>query len=254
MTMTTTVRLGFIFVLVATLALPSFSQELSKEEWQKQMTELTTKRNDLKNKLTALQSEIANLQKQSSDKQAALKQCQDELAALISKEEGPFVALLDRIDGRLNDLSRLSNQDLWARRAELDSVQNWINTARANPLSALSKYSGRISDQQSKLDALKRTIQQISDSGMGMQVYTVGTWAKDRDCLWNIAKKPKIYDNAFLWPKIWQGNRDMIKDPDVIQPGWRLKIPPKAELTSQERSALRSYWAKKRAAKPASSN
>jgi len=252
--MKNTTRLILAVVLVAAFVLPSFSQEVSKEDWQKQMTELTTKRNDLKNKLTALQSEIANLQKQSNDKDAALKQCQDELAALIGKEEAPFVALLDKIDGRLNELSRLSNQDLWARRNELDEVQNWINDAKKNPLSVLPKYSGRLSDQQSRLDGLRRTIQQISDSGMGMQSYTVGTWARDRDCLWNIAKKPKIYDNAFLWPKIWQGNRDMIKDPDVIQPGWKLKIPPKAELTSQERSALRSYWAKKQSSKPAASN
>ena len=79
-------------------------------------------------------------------------------------------------------------------------------------------------------------------------------WARDRDCLWNIAKKPKIYDNAFLWPKIWQGNRDMVKNPDVIQPGWKLKIPAKADLTREERSALKSYWTKKQSSKPAGSN
>ena len=80
-----------------------------------------------------------------------------------------------------------------------------------------------------------------------MPTYTVGTWARDRDCLWNIAKKPKIYDNPFLWPKIWQGNRDQIKNPDVIHKGQKLKIPPKADLTKEEKSALRKYWSKKNA-------
>jgi nucleoid-associated protein YgaU len=78
-----------------------------------------------------------------------------------------------------------------------------------------------------------------------MMTYTVGTWAKDRDCLWNIAKKPRIYDNAFLWPKIYQGNRDVIKNADVIEPGWKLKIPPKAPLTSEEKAAEQSYWRNK---------
>ena len=78
-----------------------------------------------------------------------------------------------------------------------------------------------------------------------MMTYTVGTWARDRDCLWNIAKKPKIYANPFLWPKIWQGNRDQIKNPDLIYPGQKLKIPPKADLTKEEKSAERSYWRKK---------
>lgn len=249
--MKNTNRLSVILVLSALLVAPAFSQELSKEDWQKQVTELTTKRNDLKNKLATLQSEIASLQKQDGDKAAALKQCEDALAALVGQSEAPLIALLDKIDMRLNELSRLSNQDLWARGSELNEVQNWIDEAKKNPLSVVSKFSGRIADQQSRLDALRKTLQQIAESGMGMQSYTVGTWARDRDCLWNIAKKPKIYDNAFLWPKIWQGNRDMVKNPDVIQPGWKLKIPPKAELTSEERSALRSYWAKKQASKPA---
>ena len=82
--------------------------------------------------------------------------------------------------------------------------------------------------------------------------YTVGTWAKDRDCLWNIAKKPKIYDNAFLWPKIWQGNKDKIKNPDVIKKGQVLSIPAKGDLTKEEKAASRSYWSKKSApAEPA---
>jgi nucleoid-associated protein YgaU len=245
MTMT---RILSAALLVAALVVSAVAQELTKDEWQKQITELTSKRNDLKNKLTALQTEVNNLKKQDSDKAAALKTCQDEVAAIIGAEEGPFVANLDKIDARLNELSRLSNQDLYARRAEVDSVQKWINSAKESRLSSLPKYSNRLSDQQGRVDALKRTLQQILESGQGMQTYTVGTWAKDRDCLWNIAKKPKVYDNAFLWPKIWQGNRDQIKNPDVIQPGQRLKIPTKAALTKEEKAAAASYWNRKQQA------
>ena len=88
---------------------------------------------------------------------------------------------------------------------------------------------------------------EIIATGEVTPTYTVGTWAKDRDCLWNIAKKPKIYDNPFLWPKIWQGNRDQIKNPDLIYQGQKLKIPPKADLTKEEKSAVRKYWSKKNA-------
>ncbi|MDE3058241.1 MAG: LysM peptidoglycan-binding domain-containing protein [Bacteroidota bacterium] len=83
----------------------------------------------------------------------------------------------------------------------------------------------------------------------GMEkTYTVGTWARNRDCLWNISKKKTIYDNPFMWPKIWQGNRDQIKDPDIIHPGQKLKIPVAGPLTDNEKKAEHRYWRKKHAA------
>lgn len=43
------------------------------------------------------------------------------------------------------------------------------------------------------------------------------------DSLSKIAKK--FYGNANAWKKIFDANTDRIKNPDVIQPGWTLKIP-----------------------------
>jgi len=245
------VRFGAVSFLVMVLAAGVFAQEqeMSKEDWQKQITEYTAQRNDLTNKLASLKAEVDDLKKQEADKIAAVKQCQDELLAMVGgtpEEVSAFEADLKKIDDSLNDLSRLSNADLWERRGELDEVQNWIDAAKKNKLAAIPKYYDQLANDQNRLDALKNTVKQYSESGMGMMTYTVGTWARDRDCLWNIAKKTKIYDNAFLWPKIYQGNRDLIKDADVIKPGWKLKIPPKAPLTSEEKSAERSYWRKKR--------
>jgi nucleoid-associated protein YgaU len=242
------IRLTVIVALVSVCVFSSFAQEeMLKEEWQKQVTEMTTKRNDLKNQFAGLQKEVADLQKQDADKAQALKQCQDALASAQGEQEAPLLAKQDAIDARINELSRLSNQDLWARKAELDSIQNWINDAQKNPSSAIQKNQERLQAEQSRLDALKKTIADIIASGEATPTYTVGTWAKDRDCLWNIAKKPKIYDNPFLWPKIWQGNRDQIKNPDVIHKGQKLKIPAKAALTKEEKSAVRKYWSKKNA-------
>ncbi|MEO8451248.1 MAG: LysM peptidoglycan-binding domain-containing protein [Gemmatimonadota bacterium] len=43
------------------------------------------------------------------------------------------------------------------------------------------------------------------------------------DSLSKIAKK--VYGDMAKWPLIHEANRDRIKDPDLIQPGWVLKIP-----------------------------
>jgi len=44
-----------------------------------------------------------------------------------------------------------------------------------------------------------------------------------RDCLWFIAQK--FYNNPRQWKNIYDVNRDIIKNPDLIRPGWKLKIP-----------------------------
>ena len=41
----------------------------------------------------------------------------------------------------------------------------------------------------------------------------------------NLSKIGKQY--GVEWKDIYEANRDQIKDPDLIQPGWKLKIPRK---------------------------
>ena len=57
------------------------------------------------------------------------------------------------------------------------------------------------------------------------RIYVVGTWERDRDCLWNIAKKRRFYGNPWKWKRIYRANQDKIKDPDLIYPKQRLTIP-----------------------------
>lgn len=57
----------------------------------------------------------------------------------------------------------------------------------------------------------------------GDNIYIVSTWATNGECLRRIANQ--FYGNEMLWPKIYNANRDIIKDPDLIYPGQRLVIP-----------------------------
>ena len=54
--------------------------------------------------------------------------------------------------------------------------------------------------------------------GANMEEYTV----KKGDSLSKIATHYGI-----KWKDIFEANKDIIKNPDVIQPGWKLKIPAK---------------------------
>jgi nucleoid-associated protein YgaU len=56
--------------------------------------------------------------------------------------------------------------------------------------------------------------------------YVVKLIPQRRDSLWRIAEYDFIYDNARLWPRIYEANRDIINDPDLIYPDQKLIIPP----------------------------
>lgn len=45
------------------------------------------------------------------------------------------------------------------------------------------------------------------------------------DSLSKIAKH--FYNNAMDYPKLFEANREVIKDPDLIYPGQKIRIPPK---------------------------
>ncbi len=65
------------------------------------------------------------------------------------------------------------------------------------------------------------------DGGEDYFLYTVQYRQKYKDCLWYIAKK--FYGNGRLWKRIYDFNRDTIQDPNLIRPGWVLKIPKKRD-------------------------
>ena len=61
-----------------------------------------------------------------------------------------------------------------------------------------------------------------SSSGFMTTARTTYTVRKG-DSLSRIAKE--IYGDANEWRKIFEANRDQIEDPDMIEPGQKLKIP-----------------------------
>ena len=70
-------------------------------------------------------------------------------------------------------------------------------------------------------------VSQVDTSGLQVQkpeaeaqMYTEG------DTLWKIAKK--FYGNGSKYPEIVKANTPPVKNPDLIQPGWVLRIPPEA--------------------------
>jgi nucleoid-associated protein YgaU len=64
--------------------------------------------------------------------------------------------------------------------------------------------------------------------------YEVRLMESSRDCFWRIAGYPFVYGNPWKWRLIYDANKDKLPDPanpDLIEPGIMLVIPPLAGET-----------------------
>lgn len=190
-------------------------------DWEKQMKAADSTLNVLKAKEAACKEDGKNLKAKLDQTKASIAKTEEDILALVQASKDSKAAYgkeLDAIENRIKQLAALSNDELYARRAELDVIEADLNKLRMNKLSLLPDNARRIEGMVAQIDKLRK-VQPTT------QTYSVGTWAKDRDCLWNIAKKKTIYDNPFKWPSIYNANKDKIKDPNLIYPGQVLTIP-----------------------------
>jgi len=73
------------------------------------------------------------------------------------------------------------------------------------------------------------------------------------DCLWRIAARQEVFGDPWKWPLLLDANRGRIDDPDLIQPGWTLKVPlsPNAAQIAAALDFARQYKERAGEAAPA---
>ena len=221
----------------------------TKDQGDECINEWNMKVNELRGKLQSVTENVTKLEGQIEAETAALKKCNDDLYALLGASEADvraFEQRLGKLEGQIREMQQLSNDALIERQADVYALQAELNQLRAIKISLLPQFYDRMIAAGRNIKGLYREKKRGSE-------YVVGTWAENRDCLWNISGKSEIYGDPFQWPKIWQGNTDQIRNPDIIHPGQRLMIPVAGPKTSDEMKAERRYWRKKRAAMSAES-
>ncbi len=66
---------------------------------------------------------------------------------------------------------------------------------------------------------------------------------KSGECLWWISEYEEIYNDPFMWPLIYNANKDKIKNPDLIYPGQTFSIPRSGYTMDEVREARRTAGA-----------
>lgn len=116
---------------------------------------------------------------------------------------------------------RLKEEEAQAKLAELKQKEATLN-AKIKELedqvvsleSEISALDSKISELTAEIDKLRAALPKLR-----YETYVV----KPGDMLRSISEK--FYGGDMCWKKIFDANRDIIKDPDLILPGWELKIP-----------------------------
>lgn len=218
-------RFLFMLALILFISANVFAQdkeELTKEEWQNEMNNLTEQKSTLNGEIEKIKSDIADLKKQRDGLQS-YDDCIDDIYKML----GVTKSDIDDFRNRLNTLSSQINSQQGPkadRQAELDAMKK-------NKISALPEFFDVVHNRlQNKLDAWIEKPSEIN--------YTV----VKGDCLWNIAKMKDHYSNPFAWPIIYNANRDQIKNPDLIYPKQNFKIPNLNEDEKEKYDKIRRNY------------
>ncbi len=214
----------FSVMLVCSVISAQDRKEMTEEEWQAEIQRLTQKKAELVTESQSLTSEIAELK--ATNESLNPDACNDELLAMV----GATKADVDNFRNRVNDLTSKIDGKVSPK---ADRVAEW-EALKDNKISALPEFYDKVHNQlKSKLDAWEEKPSEV--------MYTV----VKGDCLWYIARRAEHYGNGFAWPKIYNANRDQIKNPDLIYPAQVFKVP---NLTEEEKA---HYDKVKRNYKPA---
>lgn len=237
-------KISMIFAMLAMVALvsttsaqernkynPNYPEDFTKEQADSTIsarkTEISNLENDLKMTNDAIAKANADLQQRMADND----KCKNDLYALVGTDRNGFFAYRERLaraESEMGSLRSLSAEQLNQNKSRVDALETEIRYLRGNKIVLIPDHKSRVMTLSNSFMQMKKGMVPAN------MMYTVGTWRKDRDCLWNIAKKPEIYNDPFAWPKIWHANSDAIKNPDLIYPGQQLTIM-KSPVTEEDK-------------------
>jgi nucleoid-associated protein YgaU len=96
-------------------------------------------------------------------------------------------------------------------------------------LSAEQKEIARLRDELSKIgsqiSAVESETSRWKTFPLKSAVYNTSHTVVQGECLYKISGYDDVYGDPLKWPRIYRANRDQIKDPNLIYPGWVLTIP-----------------------------
>ncbi len=206
-------------LLLFGMASGGFSQEkkMSREEYTALQAEYADREAKAQGEITALDAELAELKKQLADLQSDIDGLNADILALVGAQQAEVRAYGQRLDGilrQLQGLAALAPEELQLRRGELKAAVIELKGLTKSAIAALP-------EMKAKIDEAWSVVEELFGRAPDSITYSVVRG----DHLWGIASKAEIYDEPYMWPRLYRANREQIKDPDLIYPDQVLNVP-----------------------------
>ena len=109
------------------------------------------------------------------------------------------------------------------RKAEEAEAKRKAEEAEAAKRVAAAEAKRKAEEAEAQKKAAEAEAQKAAEAAAEAAKATRIYVVKPGDTLSGIAKE--MYGKAARWPEIFEANRDIIKKPNLIRPGWKLRIP-----------------------------
>ena len=211
---------GVVFLALAFGLVAGSSAETMKMTCEEFLVELYSQRAgeaNAKAEIVKLDEEITALQAQVADMQAKIADRKAEILALVGATEAEvadFGRRLDALLQQLKGLAALAPEELQWRQEELKIAGEDLAELRMSKIAALPEMKAKVDRAAGLLaDLMMRAPKDITYEVM------------KGDHLWGIASKSEVYDDPYMWPRIYRANKDQINDPDLIYPKQMFHVP-----------------------------
>jgi len=212
---------GLALALVISLSSVAQAQEnkMTREEYVAKMADLQQRETASQQQIETLNGQIEDLKDQLNSTDLAIANLNDQIRTLVGASSTQIEAFGNRLDsiiGQLEGLLSLAPEVLIQQKGEAKKLAAEVDNMKDNKIAAIPEMAEKLARIDSLLSQIKARI---------AQPVTIDYTVERGDNLWNIAKKERVYDDPYMWPRIYRANKEKIKDPDMIFPEQTLAVP-----------------------------
>jgi len=200
------------------------AQEMTYEEYKIKLAAYETRTAEARRALQACKEAGDKLRAEIAGIEGNIAEVNGEIYEILGTDQSGidgYLAELDRIEARLMGLLNMSEEALFEKRDEIDALEARVAEMKMDNKALLPDAVTKLANIDQLLERVKARMPRKR-----IKQYTVARG----DNLWNIAKKPSVYSDPFLWPRIYVENKGKIKNPDLIFPNWTLNVPHRVDL------------------------